>query len=109
MHDTSFAATSGQYQGELRVTRDGLAFLPVMTFDGSQMVLGIQGWQLAWNEIAGLERVAKRGGLRPGEPGGTVRVHYDGAARSFPVLVRASLRSFFDAIDAQVAAVSRVA
>jgi hypothetical protein len=103
MPTTRFPASAGQYHGELRVSGAGLEFVPVTTFDGLQMCLGLDGWRLPWAEVAGIERVEARRGVVPGESGGLVRVHYDSCARFVSVVVHGSLREFFDAADAGAA------
>ncbi|MCW2973112.1 MAG: hypothetical protein JWN72_1385 [Thermoleophilia bacterium] len=109
MPETRYPATAGQFHGELRVTHEGIEFVPITTYDGRQMCLGLTGWGFRWSDVAGLERVAARSGLRPGEPGGVVRVHYDGCARFVSVTIHGSLRAFFEATDALAAPVREVA
>ena len=104
MPTTRFPASAGQYHGELRLSDAGLEFVPVTTADGAQMCLGLDGWRLRWSEIAGLERVERRRGLRPGASGGLVRVHYDACARFASVVIHGSLRAFFEEADALAAA-----
>ena len=104
MPETRFPASAGQYHGELRLTTEGLAFIPVTTRDGDQMCLGLSGWHLDWHEIAGIERVGIRRGLAPTQPSGDVRVHYDESARFVTVAIHGSLQMFFDAADSCAAA-----
>jgi hypothetical protein len=109
MPESRLPASAGQFHGELRLTREGMTFIPVTTRDGMQMCLGLSGWHLGWTEIAGIERVASRRGLVSSEPGGDVRVHYDDFSRYVTVAVHGSLRELFSSSDSFIVATRRVA
>ncbi|MCW2960660.1 MAG: hypothetical protein JWM25_1883 [Thermoleophilia bacterium] len=108
MPESRIPASAGQYHGELRLTRDGMSFVPVTTRDGQQMCLGLAGWHLPWSDVAGIERVASRRGLIASEPGGDVRVHFDDFSRYVTVVIHGSLREFFDSSDELAAASTRL-
>jgi len=93
MHDSRIPATAGDYHGELRLTLDGLSFVPVTTRRGNQMVLGVTGWHLAWRKVAGIERVG------PAD----IRVHYDDLTRFVAVAIHGSVQEFFRDVDALIA------
>lgn len=96
MPEHRFPATAGQFHGELRLSSDGVTFVPVTTREGDQMVLGVDGWQLGWDDVAGFERVDAFGNLR---------LHYDGASRFVRVRVHGSgtMRELFAVADQLVA------
>lgn len=96
MPELRVPATAGAFHGELRLTRDGIDFVPVSTREGDQLVLGVRGWHVGWEQLAGLERVAGSGG--------DVRIHYDGAARCVAVRVHGSLQELFGCCDEFLAA-----
>lgn len=67
------------------------------------------GWQLAWSEISGFERVRRRAHGQAWSPGSAratrrIRVHYDACMRFVTVDVHAPLAELFAAVDAAAAA-----
>jgi hypothetical protein len=89
MPQVRFPASDDRRRGELRLTDDGMTFIP------DQRGMTLDGWHLAWSEVAGIERVTG--------PGGKVRVHYDDCLHFQPVTIHDSLRQFFAIIDVVLA------
>jgi hypothetical protein len=89
MPQVRFPASDERRRGELRLTDDGMTFIP------DQRGMTLDGWHLSWSEIAGIERVAG--------PGGKLRVHYDDCLHFQAVRIHESLRQFFALVDAFVA------
>lgn len=91
MPQVRFAASAGRRRGELQLSDAGMTFTPLASADGTQLGFAIDGWQLVWEEIAGIERVAGTSG--------DVRVHYDDCLHYAPVRIHEPLRRFFAIVD----------
>lgn len=101
MPHSRFPVTINRRRGELRVDERGLAFVPSSVTLDDQLSIELGGWLLPWDDVAGIERVLRRG--RAGAGHGAhrrVRVHYDGCMRFVTVDVHTPLRDLFAAVDA---------
>ena len=99
MPEYRFSASVGASRGELRITAEGIEFIPSGVERNGQLMMDLRGWAMTWDDVADIERVgAGRVQSRTGRSG-ALRVHYDGYLRFITVEVHEQLEPVFDAVD----------
>jgi hypothetical protein len=100
MSEHRFSASVGSARGELRITPDGLAFVPSAVERDGQLTMDLRGWAFDWHQVDGIERVgASRVQSREGVRGGALRIHYAGYLRYVTVQIHEQLEPVFEAVD----------